>query len=133
MKSTEFAVTTGNRLVTDLTNEIARFCSGDGDGLVNVFVPHATAGVAIIETGSGTEPDLELALEGLLPTKDIYRHRRGSLGHGRDHVMPAFISPSVSIPVLNGRLALGTWQSVVLVDPNGDNPHRHVRLSFIAG
>ena len=133
MESTELAVTTGNRLVTDLTNEIARFCADAGDGLVNVFVPHATAGVAIIETGSGTEPDLELALEGLLPTKDIYRHRHGSLGHGRDHVMPAFISPSVSIPVLNGRWALGTWQSVVLVDPNGDNPHRHVRLSFIAG
>lgn len=124
---------TGDRLVTDLTSELVIFCRSLGDGLVNVFVPHATAGVALIETGSGTEPDLQDALERLLPTADIYRHRHGSLGHGRDHVMPAFVSPSVTVPVIDGRPALGMWQSVVLVDPNGDNPTRQVRFSFVAG
>ncbi|MBT0773844.1 YjbQ family protein [Kineosporia sp. J2-2] len=133
MESTEITVRSGDRLVTDLTDELAQFCAGRGDGLVNVFVPHATAGVALIETGSGTEPDLAGALDRLLPVEDIYRHRHGSLGHGRDHVLPAFVSPSVSIPVLSGRPALGTWQSVVLVDSNGDNPVRKVRLSFIEG
>jgi len=96
-------------------------------------VPHATAGVALIETGAGSEPDLEDALERLLPTADLYRHRHGSLGHGRDHVMPAFVSPSLTVPVIGGRIALGIWQSIVLVDPNGDNPQRTVRLSFLAG
>jgi secondary thiamine-phosphate synthase enzyme len=107
------------------------FTRGLGDGLVNVFVPHATAGVAIIETGSGTEPDLQDTLERLLPVEDIYAHRHGSLGHGRDHVVPAFISPSVSVPVIDGQPVLGTWQSIVLVDTNSDNPHRNVRLSFL--
>lgn len=124
---------TGDRLVTDLTSELVSFCRSLGDGLVNVFVPHATAGVALIESGSGTEPDLQDALERLLPTADIYRHRHGSLGHGRDHVLPAFLSPSVTVPVIDGRPALGMWQSVVLVDPNGDNPTRQVRFSFVAG
>ena len=133
MESTEIAVRSGDRLVTDLTGELARFCAGRGDGLVNVFVPHATAGVALMETGSGSEPDLAAAIDRLLPAEDIYRHRHGSLGHGRDHVLPAFVSPSVSIPVLAGEPALGTWQSVVLVDSNGDNPSRKVRLSFLAG
>ena len=107
--------------------------AGRGDGLLSVFVPHATAGVALIETGSGTEPDLADALARLLPVEDIYRHRHGSLGHGRDHVLPAFISPSLTIPVFRGRMALGVWQSIVLVDPNGDNPDRTVRLSFLEG
>lgn len=133
MDTTILEVRSGSRLVTDLTREVERFVSGRGDGLVNIFVPHATAGMALIETGSGSEPDLADALERLLPTADVYRHRHGSLGHGRDHVMPAFVSPSLTVPVLSGQLALGTWQSVVLVDPNGDNPDRRVRLSFIAG
>jgi secondary thiamine-phosphate synthase enzyme len=131
--SAVLALTTGARLVTDLTAAVADFCRGRGDGLCHVFVPHATAGVALVETGSGTEGDLQDALERLLPTADVYRHRHGSVGHGRDHVLPAFVSPSLTLPVLAGAPALGTWQSVVLVDPNGDNPRRQVRLSFIAG
>jgi len=133
MDTTVLQLHTGNTLVTDLTASLASFVAGQGDGLAHVFVPHATAGVALIETGSGTEPDLADALGRLLPVEDIYRHRHGSFGHGRDHVLPAFVSPSVSVPVLAGRLALGTWQSVVLIDPNGDNPDRQVRLSFLAG
>ncbi len=133
MDTTVLRLHTGNTLVTDLTASLADFVAGQGDGLAHVFVPHATAGVALIETGSGTEPDLADALQRLLPVEDIYRHRHGSFGHGRDHVLPAFVSPSVSVPVLGGRLALGTWQSVVLIDPNGDNPDRQVRLSFLAG
>lgn len=133
MDSTEIELRTGATLVTDLTGDVERFCAGRGDGLVHVFVPHATAGVALIETGSGTEPDLADALARLLPKEDVYRHRHGSLGHGGDHVMPAFVSPSITLPVLEGRVALGTWQSVVLVDPNVDNPRRRVRLSFLAG
>lgn len=133
MDTVTLNVRSGSRLVTDLTGDVDRFVAGRGDGLVNVFVPHATAGLALLETGAGSEPDLEDALERLLPTEDIYRHRHGSLGHGRDHVMPAFVSPSLNVPVVAGRLALGTWQSIVLVDPNGDNPDRVVRLSFLAG
>jgi secondary thiamine-phosphate synthase enzyme len=133
MESVVLHYRTGQRLVTDITGDVSAFTRDLGDGLVNVFVPHATAGVAIIETGSGTEPDLADALARLLPVQDIYRHRHGSLGHGRDHVLPAFVAPSVSVPVLGGRPALGTWQSIVLVDPNGDNPDRHVRLSFLPG
>lgn len=124
---------TGRRLVTNLTGLADQFLSGRGEGLLNVFVPHATAGVALIETGSGTEPDLADALARLLPVEDIYRHRHGSLGHGRDHVLPAFVSPSLTVPVFRGRMALGIWQSIVLVDPNADNPDRTVRLSFLAG
>jgi secondary thiamine-phosphate synthase enzyme len=132
MESLELTVRTGRELITDLTAEVTRFCRGRGDGLVHVFVPHATAGVAVIETGSGSEDDLADALERLLPRRDVYRHRHGSLGHGRDHVLPAFVAPSLSVPVLDGVPALGTWQSVVLVDSNGDNPVRRVRLSFLA-
>jgi secondary thiamine-phosphate synthase enzyme len=124
---------TGDRVVTDVTDLILRFCRNKGDGLCHVFVPHATAGVALIETGSGSESDLEDAINGLLPRDDIYRHRHGSRGHGRDHVLPAFISPSLTVPVLGGRPTLGTWQSVVLVDTNADNPDRKVRLSFLPG
>ena len=133
MDSAEITVRTGSTLVTDLTDQVERFCDGRGDGLVNVFAPHATAGVALIETGSGSEPDLADAVDRLLPREDVYRHRHGSTGHGRDHVLPAFVAPSVTLPVLDGRPALGTWQSVVLVDSNGDNPVRHVRLSFLRG
>ncbi len=125
-------VRTGARLVTDITQMINQFCRERGDGLCHVFVPHATAGVAVIETGSGSEPDLEDAIDRLLPREDIYQHRHGSRGHGRDHVLPAFISPSLTLPVVEGRPQLGTWQSVVLVDTNTDNPDRQVRLSFLS-
>lgn len=128
-----FDITTGSRLATDITGLVEQFCRDRGDGLCQVFVPHATAGVALFETGSGSEDDLALTLEALLPRDADYRHRHGSPGHGRDHVLPALIAPSVTIPVLDGRLMLGTWQSVVFVDPNGDNLHRQVRLSFLAG
>jgi len=123
---------TGARLVTDITQMINQFCRERGDGLCHIFVPHATAGVAVIETGIGSEPDLEDAIDRLLPREDIYQHRHGSRGHGRDHVLPAFISPSLTLPVVEGRPALGTWQSVVLVDTNTDNPDRQVRLSFLS-
>ena len=133
MDTTVLSLTTGRRLVTDLTADVADFCRGRGDGLCHVFVPHATAGVALIETGSGTESDLADTLERLVPVADVYAHRHGSLGHGRDHVLPALVSPSLTLPVTGGRPMLGTWQSVVLVDPNGDNPRRQVRLSFLPG
>ncbi len=116
----------------DLTPDIAAFVAGRGDGLVNVFVPHATAGIAIIERGAGSEFDLIETIDDLLPREDrVYRHRHGTEGHGADHVLPAFVSPSTSVPVLAGELALGTWQSVLLVDTNVDNLIRQVRLSFL--
>jgi secondary thiamine-phosphate synthase enzyme len=116
----------------DLTDQLRKFTSSNGgDGLVNVFVPHATAGLAVVETGSGTEGDLLDSLERLLPRDDRYRHSHGSRGHGGDHVVPAYVAPSVTIPVVDGEPALGTWQSLVLVDTNVDNPHRKVRWSFV--
>jgi secondary thiamine-phosphate synthase enzyme len=131
--SVEITVRTGSTLVTDLTGELEHFCAERGDGLASVFVPHATAGVAVMETGSGSEADLADAVDRILPGADVYRHRHGSTGHGRDHVLPAFVAPSLTVPVLDGRPALGTWQSVVLVDSNRDNPVRRVRLSFLRG
>ncbi|KQP66859.1 secondary thiamine-phosphate synthase enzyme YjbQ [Nocardioides sp. Leaf285] len=123
---------TGDReRVLDLTAEVADFCAGRGDGLVHLFVPHATAGVAILETGAGSDDDLLAALADLLPADDRWRHRHGSPGHGRSHVMPALVPPYATVPVLEGRLALGTWQSICLVDLNVDNPERQVRLSFL--
>lgn len=119
--------------VADITAEVASFCRGRGDGMVNVFVPHATCGLAIIETGAGSDHDLLTALDHVLPRDDRWMHRHGSPGHGSDHVVPAFISPSLSIPVFAGAMALGTWQSVGLVDTNADNPIRSVRLSFLPG
>ena len=133
MDVVELSLRTGSTLVTDVTRHVQGFCSGRGDGLCTVFVPHATAGVALIETGSGTEPDLADALERLLPREDVYRHRHGSLGHGGDHVLPAFVSPSLVLPVKDGQPLLGTWQSVVVVDPNEDNPDRRLVLSFLGG
>ncbi len=115
----------------DITSEAERFLDGRGDGLLSVFVPHATAGLAIVETGAGSDADLLDALDEMLPRDERWRHQHGSPGHGADHVMPAFISPSVTIPVQGGRLLLGTWQSLVLVDPNADNPERHIRFSWI--
>lgn len=134
MESTEIEVRTGSEKATvDLTSKIAAFCRDKGDGLLSVFVPHATAGVAILETGAGSDTDLLQALDDLLPAEPgRWRHEHGSPGHGRDHVLPAFISPSVTVPVLGGRLQLGTWQSVLLVDTNVDNQVRKVRLSFLA-
>jgi secondary thiamine-phosphate synthase enzyme len=125
--------TGGTPAVVDLTAECADFVRGAGDGLLQVFVPHATAGVAIIETGAGSDEDLLAQLDELLPRDDRWRHRHGSPGHGRDHVLPAFVPPSTSVPVVGGQLQLGTWQSICLVDPNGDNPQRQVRLSFLSG
>lgn len=133
MDSTELRVETGSRLVTDLSGEVEQFCRARGDGLLHLFAPHATAGIALIELGSGTESDLGETIDRLLPADDRYRHRHGSTGHGRDHVLPAFVSPSLVLPVFGGRPALGTWQSVVLVDTNTDNRTRTVRLSFLNG
>ncbi len=131
MDSSLITVDTTGHIVNDLTGAIRKFCAGRGDGLVHVFAPHATAGLALMEVGSGSEQDLAETLARLLPRDDRYRHRHGATGHGADHVLPALICPSLSIPVLDGHLELGTWQSVVLVDTNGDNPVRHVRLSFL--
>lgn len=135
MQSTEISINTGNQPTTaDITSEVADFCRDKGDGLVSIFLPHATAGVALFETGAGTEPDMLTAIDDLLPAEQgKWRHQHGSPGHGRDHVLPAFISPSLTIPVENGQMALGTWQSVVVIDTNVDNPNRKVRLSFLAG
>ena len=135
MESTVLSVSTGRqRSVTDVTGAVADFVSGRGDGLASVFVPHATAGIAIFEMGAGSDIDVMATLDTLIPREEgRYRHRHGSPGHGADHVIPAFVAPSITIPVIDGRLALGTWQSIVLVDPNADNATRNVRLSFIAG
>jgi secondary thiamine-phosphate synthase enzyme len=133
METTEITLTNRDRHVVDLTEAAARFCRPLGDGLLSVFAPHATAGVALMELGSGSEPDLDEVLERLLPRDDRYRHRHGSRGHGADHLLPVFVSPSMVLPVVGGQMALGTWQSLVLVDLNRDNPHRRVRLSFVAG
>ncbi len=134
MDSEVITVRTGSRpVVRDITSEAADFVAHRGDGLLHVFVPHATAGVAILETGAGSDDDLLTALDAVLPADERWRHRHGSPGHGRDHVVPAFIAPYASLPVLGGRIALGTWQSICLVDTNGDNATRQVRLSFLRG
>jgi secondary thiamine-phosphate synthase enzyme len=134
MRSETFVVSTGDQAaVVDITDECARFTHGQGDGLLNVFVPHATAGLAIIETGAGSDDDLLVALEDVLPLDGRWSHRHGTAGHGRDHVLPAFVAPSVTVPVVDGRMQLGTWQSICLVDTNVDNRQRTVRLSFLAG
>jgi secondary thiamine-phosphate synthase enzyme len=124
-------VATDRRRVTDLTAEVRRFCAGRGDGLCHVFLPHATAGLAVMELGSGSEADLDELLDRLLPRDGRYAHRHGSRGHGADHVLPALVPPSLVLPVTSGEVQLGTWQSVVLVDTNADNPRRQVRLSFL--
>jgi len=126
-------VDSSRRRIVDLTSAVAHFCATRGDGLCNVFVPHATAGVAIIETGAGSDDDLIDTLERLLPRDDRYRHSHGSPGHGADHVLPGLVSPSVTVPVVDGVPLLGTWQSIVLVDLNRDNPRRSVRVSFVSG
>ena len=134
MRSETITIRTGESArVHDLTDDCAGFVDRERDGLLHVFVPHATAGIAILETGAGSDDDLLSALDELLPSDDRWRHRHGSKGHGRDHVLPAFIAPSISIPVLGGQLQLGTWQSICLVDTNVDNAERTVRLSFLTG
>lgn len=133
MDTTVLDVDTSRRRVVDLTDHVTAFCRTRGDGLLNVFAPHATAGVAIIETGARSDDDLVDALERLLPRDDRYRHAHGSPGHGADHVLPAFVAPTLVVPVQHGDPLLGVWQSVVLVDLNRDNPRREVRLSFVAG
>ena len=135
MRSETVTVRTGaSEVVHDLGREISTFLSEEeGDGLLHVWVPHATSGLAILETGAGSDDDLITALERLLPRDDRWRHRHGSHGHGADHVMPAIVAPSITVPVVDGRPTLGTWQSIVLVDTNVDNPTRDVRLSFLPG
>ena len=134
VETSEFQVDTSGRRVIDLTDRVRAFAADTGgDGLVHVFLPHATAGLALMETGSGSEEDLEAALERFLPRDDRYAHRHGSIGHGGDHLLPVFVTPSLTLPVEGGRLVLGTWQSVVLIDPNRENNARRVRLSFLAG
>jgi secondary thiamine-phosphate synthase enzyme len=125
--------TGGREAVLDLTRDAAAYVDDKGDGLLHLFVPHATAGIAIIETGAGSDDDLLSALGDLLPADDRWRHRHGSAGHGRSHVMPAIVPPYATVPVSRGRLLLGTWQSICLVDLNVDNPEREVRFSFLPG
>ncbi len=134
MRTTTFVLDTRGRRVIDISAQVSAFAAEAGsDGLINVFVPHATAGLAVIETGAGTEGDLEEVLERLLPREDRYAHRHGSVGHGGDHVLPAFVAPSLMLPVVDGAVAFGTWQSVVFVDPNRENDTRTVTLSFVPG
>jgi secondary thiamine-phosphate synthase enzyme len=132
--TTELGIDTAGRHVFDLTDRAAAFAArAGGDGLLQVFVPHATAGLAVMETGSGSEEDLEEVLGRLLPRDDRWAHRHGRRGHGADHLLPVFVGPSLTVPVQAGRLLLGTWQRICLVDLNEDNPRRRVRLSFLAG
>ncbi|MGA8245711.1 MAG: secondary thiamine-phosphate synthase enzyme YjbQ [Nocardioides sp.] len=134
MRSETLRIHTGSsEVVHDITRECAGFVASYDDGLLHVFVPHATAGIAILETGAGSDDDLLATLADLLPADDRWRHRHGSRGHGRSHVMPALVPPYATVPVLHGHLALGTWQSICLVDLNVDNPDREVRLSFLEG
>lgn len=134
MRSELISVHTGARsAVLDITSQCRSFLPAGAEGLLSVFVPHATAGVALMETGAGSESDLLRQLDEWLPLDRPWTHRHGSPGHGRDHVLPAFVAPSLTVPVLAGRLQLGTWQSICLVDTNGDNPDRQVRLSFVEG
>ncbi|CAN5831602.1 secondary thiamine-phosphate synthase enzyme YjbQ [soil metagenome] len=134
MDTTTFEVTTGGEFAcADLTPHIRDFARGRGDGLCHVFVPHATAGVTLLELGAGTEEDASAALAHLLPRDDRWIHRHGSEGHGADHLLPLVCGPSLTLPVFGGEPALGAWQSVALIDPNVDNPTRTVRLSWIPG
>jgi secondary thiamine-phosphate synthase enzyme len=133
MKTRDIQVDTSRTRIADITDAVEDFVRDAGDGLLNVFAPHATAGLALMETGSGSERDLLETLERLLPRDDRYSHRHGSPGHGADHLLPVLVSPSLTIPVGSGRMRLGTWQRIVLVDLNVDNPRRTVRLSFVSG
>jgi secondary thiamine-phosphate synthase enzyme len=132
VRSETFTVDASSRRFIDVTDKVREFCErGREGGLLNVFVPHATAGLALMETGSGSEGDLEAVIERLLPREDRYAHRHGSPGHGADHLLPAFLAPSLTIPVMGGRMQLGTWQSIVLVDTNRDNRTRKVIVTLV--
>ncbi len=132
MKSDEFQVDTAGRLITEITHQVEAFArEAGGDGLLHVFLPHATAGLALMETGSGSEEDLAMALEHLLPRDRRYEHRHGSPGHGSDHLLPILVPPSLTLPVEGGALVLGTWQQVVILDPNRENNWRTVQLRFV--
>ena len=134
MKHETITVHSGNgRGLFDITRECAAFVAGQGDGLLNLFVPHATAGVVIMELGAGSDSDLMATLDTLLPRDDRWRHSHGSRGHGADHVLPLLAPPSITVPVRNGELQLGTWQSIALLDPNQDNATRRVELTFLGG
>jgi secondary thiamine-phosphate synthase enzyme len=134
MRVTEFEVETSGRRVVDITSRVRGFIAeGDESGLAHVFLPHATAGLALMETGSGSEADLDELVERILPRDDRYMHRHGARGHGGDHLLPALVSPALVLAVDRGELVLGTWQSVVIVDPNRDNNRRHVRISVLPG
>jgi secondary thiamine-phosphate synthase enzyme len=137
MRSAEITVHSGSRRgVFEITDECSRYvgeASGGGDGLLHIFVQHATAGLVVMELGSGSDADLMDALDRILPRDDRWRHRHGSPGHGADHLVSLLAAPDLTVPVIGGRLALGTWQSIALVDPNQDNATRTVRLSFLAG
>src|SRR5262245_9791849 len=133
MESTILELTTGDRRVTDVTRDAARFVADRGDGLLHLFVPHATAGLAVLELGAGSDQDLDELLDRVFPRDGRYLHAHGSAGHGADHLVPVFVNPSLSVPVVAGQLALGTWQSIAFVDTNRDNPRRELRLSFLAG
>lgn len=135
MHTVELGIDTGNRQVVDLTSRVVEVVreAAARDGLLSVFVPHATAGLVVMETGSGSEEDLEQLLDRLLPKDDRYVHRHGSIGHGADHLLPLLASPSLTVPVTDGRLALGTWQRICLVNRNRDNPRRRVLVSVLAG
>ena len=134
MKTTELTIQTARRRgLFDLTDACERFVAGEGDGLLTVFVPHATAGLVVVELGAGSDADLMASLDRLLPRDDRWVHRHGSTGHGADHLVSLLAPPSLTIPVVEGRLTLGTWQSVALLDPNQDNASRTVRLAFLPG
>jgi secondary thiamine-phosphate synthase enzyme len=134
VRTTEFELSTKGRRAVDVTDRVQAFAGESGsDGLLHVFLPHATAGLALMETGSGSEEDLDATLERLLPRDDRYAHRHGSVGHGGDHLLPVFVAPTLTLPVEEGRVVLGTWQSIVLVDPNRENDVRRLRLTFIEG
>jgi secondary thiamine-phosphate synthase enzyme len=134
MRSEAFEISTSGRLVTDITDRVEAFCKGSPqDGIVHVFLPHATAGLALMETGSGSEEDLEAVIARLLPRDDRYVHRHGSTGHGGDHLLPVFVSPSLALAVERGGLVLGTWQRVVVIDPNRENNRRQVQLRLVGG
>jgi secondary thiamine-phosphate synthase enzyme len=133
MRTERLDVDTTGRRVVDITEPVIGFAEGSSDGLLNVFLAHATAGLAVMETGAGSEQDLAEAIERLLPRDERYAHRHGSPGHGADHLLPAFVSPSLILPVHGGRVVLGTWQRVVVVDPNPENNRRTVVLSLLEG
>lgn len=131
MKTKRISLNTGREpAIVDITDEVERFVSGESDGLVNISLPHATAGLALMELGSGSEADLLERLEAIFPKNHSYRHSHGSQGHGRDHLLPALISPTLTLPVIEGRVGLGTWQRVAMIDINVDNPRREVLLAF---